>query len=401
MIKFFLNQFLLGVSFFFMQHVFAAELNTGPWRFELKLEHTTVPFIIDFQWVGKKLQGTLYNGEEQIILKNIIFTENRFRVPLGTYEASLDLKLESLTQISGFHVKHNKNPEVKTPIVGIYGKTERFPEKKKDPQINLTGKWSVTLIDEKNESTPGVVVFKQNGSHLTGSVLTPTGDYRYFEGYVSGSRFFAASFDGIFNYTISGNLQNNNLDASLISSSITKISGKKNNNAKLPDAYSQTQINILDFSFPDLKGKKISLTDKEFKNKAIIVQLFGSWCPNCIDEMNYLIPWYNKNKSRGVEIVALAFERSLTELESKRQLARVQKHKKPTYPILLAGLKAEDKPMDKIKNLNNFISFPTTIFLNKKHQVIKVHAGFTGPGTGEFFENWKKEFDETVNEILR
>ena len=67
----------------------------------------------------------------------------------------------------------------------------------------------------------------------------------------------------------------------------------------------------------------------------------------------------------------------------------------------MAGPTSADKPMDKIPGLKNFISFPTTVFLNKKHEVVKVHAGFTGPGTGEFFEQWKKEFNETVNGLLK
>lgn len=57
--------------------------------------------------------------------------------------------------------------------------------------------------------------------------------------------------------------------------------------------------------------------------------------------------------------------------------------------------------MEKIPGLKNFISFPTTVFLNKKHEVVKVHAGFTGPSTGAFFEKWKQEFNATVNELVK
>ena len=117
--------------------------------------------------------------------------------------------------------------------------------------------------------------------------------------------------------------------------------------------------------------------------------------------MNFLIPWYKNNHKRGVEIIALAFERSLSPEEANKQLLKVQKKMQVPYTLLQAGSTAEDKPMDKILGLKNFISFPTTIFLDKKHKVVKVHAGFSGPSTGEFFETWKKEFNQTVNGLLK
>src|SRR5690606_279903 len=98
--------------------------------------------------------------------------------------------------------------------------------------------------------------------------------------------------------------------------------------------------------------------------------------PNCLDEMNFLIPWYKNNKDKGVEIIALAFERSLGPTEAKQQLKKVQQKKDIPYPLLIAGSTSQEKPMDIIPGLKNFISFPTTVFLNKKHEVIKVHAGF-------------------------
>ena len=117
--------------------------------------------------------------------------------------------------------------------------------------------------------------------------------------------------------------------------------------------------------------------------------------------MNYLIYWYNQNHQRGVEISALAFERSLSVEEATRQLLKVQDKLKVPYTILQAGSTAEDKPMDKLKGLKNFISFPTTIFLDKNHHVVKVHAGFSGPSTGEYYKLWIKEFNDNIDGLLK
>lgn len=383
----------------FMAH--SKTLNTGPWRFELRATHGTIPFVINLNKQNGKYSGALHNGKENIKLDEVTFLNNQLKIPLQMYEMGLELKLVAKDQLTGFLIRYNKNPQVKIPVYGLYGEDERFPEEKSAPKIELTGRWAVTMTDEQNQKSPGIIVFEQKGNALNGTILTTTGDYRYFEGFVSGNEFEAASFDGVYNYLLRGRILDGTMDARILSNSKTKVEGKKDDKAELPDAYKQTQVSALNFQFPDLSGKMVSLNDPKYQNKPVIIIFFGSWCPNCIDEMNYLIPWYKENKKRGIEIIALSFERSLNEAEAKKQLLKVQKKKNVPYALLLAGSTSVDKPMEKIPGLKNFMSFPTTVFLNKKHEVVKVHAGFNGPSTGEFYEKWKVEFTQTVTELLK
>lgn len=393
---------LLSLTTLFMSFMAHSQTITpGPWRFELQAAFADIPFIIHFQENKKGLTGTLENGKESIKLNEIQVENKNITIPLQMYEMTLELKIVEKGIMDGFLVRHNKDPKVKTPVVGKAGVTERFPKQNEEPKIDLNGRWAITLNHDNDTKESGVLLFEQIGSKLNGSILTPTGDYRYIEGQVFGNKFQAASFDGIYNYLLTGEVKDGTLTAKILAGYQTQIEGKKDQKAELPDAYKQTQLPSLSFTFPDLSGKMISLTDPKFKNKPVIVQFFGSWCPNCIDEMNYMIPWYNKNKNRGIEIVALSFERSLNEGEAKRQLLKVQKKSKVPYTLLLAGSTSADKPADKIKGLQNFISFPTTVFLNKKHEVVKVHAGFNGPSTGEFYEKWIVEFNKTVDDLLK
>lgn len=382
----------------FMAH--SQTLNTGPWRFELKATHGTIPFVIKFSKKNGTYSGILQNGKEKIKLTDIKFEKKELTIPLQMYEMSLEMRLDSKDLMSGFLVRHNKSPKVKTPVMALYGEDGRFPEEKSKPKIDLNGRWSVTTVDEQKKEDPAIVVFHQKGNDLNGSILTPTGDYRYFSGFVSGSEFEAASFDGVYNYLFRGNVKDGKLVGRILSNYKVTMEGKKDEKAELPDAYKQTQVAALNFQFPDLSGKMVSLKDPQYLNKPVIIQFFGSWCPNCIDEMNYLIPWYKKNKGK-IEIIALAFERSLNAAEAKKQLSKVQKTKQVPYALLIAGTTSADKPMEKIPGLKNFMSFPTTVFLNKNHEVVKVHAGFTGPSTGEFYEKWKQEFAQTTNELMK
>lgn len=393
---------ILGLMLIFVcGGVSARTIKSGFWKFTLQMAQANVPFIVELKYKNKQLIGVLHNGLETIPLKNTSTKEDVFNFPLSNYEISMELNVQSETALSGYLIRHNKNPVVKTPLAALHGTDERFKTDLPKAEIDLNGKWGLELADEKEVKSPGIGNFVQNEQKFTGSILTPTGDYRYLEGYVSGNTFEAASFDGVYNYVFRGTVKDGKMEASILSNSVTKITGEKNSNAELPDAYKQTEIKELKFIFPDLKGQNVNLKHPKFKNKPVIVQIYGSWCPNCMDEMNFLIPWYRENNKKGIELIALAFERSLSIDDARKQLLKVQKKQKVPYVILQAGSTSEDKPADKLPGLKNFISFPTLIFLNKKHEVVKVHAGFNGPSTGEFFEKWKTDFNQTVKELLK
>lgn len=394
---------IVGFIFaFLVSSSFAESINTGPWRFELSTTYGIVPFIIEFKPENKQIVGNLKNGKETIRLENIKVTKENVLIPLQNYEMTLELSLPDQGRMTGWLLRENKNPIIKIPVAAVYNEKERFPVEKKKPTIDLNGRWSVEIVDEEGKKEPGVIIFEQKKNMLTGSLLTPTGDFRYMEGYVSGENFEAASFDGVYNYLLKGTVKKNVLEAKILAQYKLDITGKKDSKAKLPDAYSQTKLEKgLNFFFPDLSGRRVSLKDDRYKNKPVIVTFFGSWCPNCIDEMNFLIPWYNENRERGIEIIALAFERSVSPQAARAQLLKTRKQKEIPYALLHAGSTSEDKPADLIPGLKNFISFPTTVFLDKNHNVYKVHAGFNGPSTGEFYKQWIKEFEQTVDELLK
>ncbi|MEJ0032996.1 MAG: hypothetical protein WDO15_22745 [Bacteroidota bacterium] len=128
-------------------------------------------------------------------------------------------------------------------------------------------------------------MFKQDGSHVTGSFLTPTGDYRYLEGDVIENTLNLSTFDGNHSYIFIASMSGDSLKGDYYAgkSSHETFSGVKNENAAMPDAEALTVLRPgyekLEFSFPDLNGNKVSLSDERFKNKVVILQIFGTWCP--------------------------------------------------------------------------------------------------------------------------
>jgi thiol-disulfide isomerase/thioredoxin len=389
----------LSLSVFFCLNVFAraARPQSGVWRFELEYPSTKIPFVMELEPTRKGFRATLVNGRERLDLGLARVEKGVWTYQLQTYQNYLEFTQVSARSIKGFFVKATNNPVEKVPFTATPGPIHRFDRPTVKASINLNGKWAMELQSSDGKKTPAIILFDQAGDTLNASILTPTGDYRYIDGHVSGNEFVAAAFDGVYHFTFKGKLEGETLTGSLAGKSVTHFSAKKDPQAQLPDPLKQTQIEQVSFKFSDVLGKEYSLED--FKGKPVVLQIFGSWCPNCIDELDFLGPWYIQNRKRGVEIIALSFEYAATPEQARRHLKKVIEKRNIPYTVLLAGTSRADKPEDKLPSLKNFISFPTTIFLDRNHRVKKVHAGFNGPSTGLYYSEFKAMFEKSIDEL--
>jgi thiol-disulfide isomerase/thioredoxin len=130
------------------------------------------------------------------------------------------------------------------------------------------------------------------------------------------------------------------------------------------------------------------------------VQIMGSWCPNCMDETNFLSPWYRKNRERGVEIIGLAYEKNPDFSVSAPKLKKMITRFGIEYNVLLAGQNDKAKASLTLPMLNRVLAFPTTIFIDRNGKVRKIHTGFSGPGTGEYYTQFVEEFEQFVDKLV-
>jgi thiol-disulfide isomerase/thioredoxin len=121
----------------------------------------------------------------------------------------------------------------------------------------------------------------------------------------------------------------------------SKLTGKRNPDATLPDPYSMSRFKesftFISFSFPNLKHKIVSLSETEYKGKVVIVTLLESWCPNCLDENAFLSSRYKANRQRGVETIGLGFERRDDFSEAQKSLTGLKEQLDIEYELLVAG----------------------------------------------------------------
>jgi hypothetical protein len=119
-----------------------------------------------------------------------------------------------------------------------------------------------------------------------------------------------------------------------------------------------------------------------------------------LDETKFLVPWYEKNKGRGIEIVGLAYERKPDFEYAKERVIKMVRKMNVGYDILIAGVNDNAAALETLPMLNKFAGWPMTIFVGKDGKVKYIHTGFTGPGTGNYYTEQIQRFNQIVNELL-
>ena len=290
------------------------------------------------------------------------------------------------------------------PFVARYGQNHRFTSLSKPPKADLTGKWECTFDLAATTPYKAVGELKQSGNILRGTFRTETGDYRYLDGEVQADKFYLSCFDGAHAFVFEGKIRDDgHLDA-LFRSSKSKPEiweAHKNPAFELRDANSLTKLKStsesINFTFPDATGKPISLNN--YAGKVKILQIMGTWCPNCRDETNFLINYLKRKPNDKLAVIALAFERN-AEVAATQVATYKQKMAVP-YDILIAGTtNNKDEAAKTLKGLDKIIAYPTLMFLDKNNKVRRIHTGFDGPATSKHAE-FAAEFENFVEKMLQ
>jgi len=386
------------------------ELKNGMWRATIQRKdgQQIVFNFLSKDSAGKKIIYVI-NGAERLLVDSIETRADSVFIQMPFFESGFAAKITSEGNLKGEWIKHYGLRILRLPFEAEYNIESRF-KISSPPIANISGRWVSTFKDNDRTFT-FVTEFKQHGSHLSGTVLDPTGDFRFLDGVVSGDSLKLSTFDGGNAYLLTAKIDNrDSISGGRFYAGATGTqdwSAVRNENARIEDSLSGSKLNAnegkLNFTFPDSKdGKMISINDKRFKNKVIVIQILGSWCPNCMDETKFLSDYYNKNHQRGFEVIGLAYERTTDYQSSQKALLPFKKRFDVHYPILITGVSVSDpnltqKTLPQIKSIN---AFPTSIFIDKKGNIRKIDSGFNGPATGEHYTEFKTEFNQVINKLL-
>lgn len=368
-----------------------------------------LPFNFEVTQLKKKTVIIIHNADEKIIVNEINIKGDSVNFKMPVFDTEFRTKLVG-NNLEGIWINHYKTSNNKIAFKAEFGNSKRFLFEPSKPKPLFEGKWEVTFSPGTKDESKSIGIFhhQEQTDFISGTFLTETGDYRYLEGMKNGDNLYLSCFDGSHAFLFTANYSDSNLVNGKFYSGATwqeNWLANRNEDFKLANpeqiTFVKNKETKLNFSFPSLTGKKVSISDKRYENKPLIIQIMGSWCPNCMDESAYLSEVYKHYKSEGLEIIALAFEKTTDFEKAKNQVMRLKLRFNMDYEVLITQQTGKDKAQEILPMLNKITAFPTTLFLNKKHEVVKIHTGFSGPATGKDFIQFKNETEFLIKNLLK
>lgn len=397
--------------FLFLITLISAEINaisplqTGKWKLTLHINNTE-NLVVNFKISKekKKYNFTVINANEIINLELSEERKDSIVLKFPMFNSAFILARVSKKRLEGNWYNYNKGANYRIPAEINYLEKENITIK---PTVNLNGKWQTTFSPNTKDSYQAVGVFEQKNEHVTGTFLTETGDFRYLEGEVCNNEFNIGCLDGSHAFLFKGKIKNDSIYATFYSGKhySTTFNAARNENASLKDPEKITYLTEnkqqIQFDLKDLQGNLQHFPNDKYKNKVVIIQIMGTWCPNCLDETKYFKTLYEKYHQQGLEIISIGYEMGKSQEEYAEKIKTLRDKLNLKYDFLVGGAANKSTASQQFNMLNEIISFPTAIFIDKDGNVARIHTGFSGPGTGAYYTEYIEKTNALIEELLK
>jgi thiol-disulfide isomerase/thioredoxin len=240
-----------------------------------------------------------------------------------------------------------------------------------------------------------------------GTFLLNSGDYRYLAGRLDGDRLRLSRFDGAHAFLFDARLgtdpalQGEFWEADLFHES---WSARPDADAALPDPFGLLSwsgpVDLAALSLTDPTGRSRSLAEPEFRGKGLIIEILGTWCPNCQDASAVLTDLRERYHDQGLKVVAVAFEMTEDFERNAEQVILYSERHEIDYPVLLATGEAGSSPSRLFPTIHGNFGFPTLLFLHPDGNVFRTHTGFAGPATGDAHVQLRRKLESVVQQLL-
>lgn len=400
----------LIASFSFSQGKKSLKISQGNWVGELALSDSNhLPFNIVISKKGVNYSFIVENGEEMIQLNTPIQKGDSLYVAFPFFNSELVFTTASKRELTGYWVNYNRK-NYQLPFEAKKNVSTRFssaPKKTTESTVNISGKWAVTFEPGTNSAYPAVGIFQQDGksSKVSGTFLTETGDYRYLEGNIFNDSLYLSCFDGSHAFLFNASLEGNHLNGKFFSGKhwVSNWEGKRDENATLKNPDKLTYLlkdQTVAFELPTLTGTLYHFPEDAEPNTVTIIQIMGTWCPNCLDETMFYKELYDKYHSKGLEIISVGYEASGEFFEQVATIERLKNKLHLDFTFLVGGQSSKTIASEHFKMLNEVISFPTSIFIGRDGIVKRIHTGFNGPGTGDYYKEYRENTISLIESML-
>lgn len=381
------------------------DIQESQWRGVITIvDSVELPFTFTFTQGGVRDIMTIENGDERIEIDSIRRVGDTSYLYLPVFPTAFVVH-QTEDEWKGYWVRLDQ-PDYRLPFQAAKGLDHRFTDSCQMAST-LAPRWEAHFRIESENPLPAIGQFQQdedNPNVITGSFARETGDYRYLAGNMCGDEFRLSGFDGTHAFVFEATLKNDTLRG-------TRYSGKSYSESWIAypsetfELRDPTQLTFLkegyesvEFSLPTVNGESFQF-DGASSNGPTIIQIMGSWCPNCMDETRYFKELHEKYADRGLNIIGVTYE-YFPELDKARPyIQKMIDDLEIPYPIVFGGQASRDQIETTLPMIDNFMSYPTSIFIDAEGNVRRIHTGFNGPGTADY-QAYVEETEHFINSLL-
>ncbi|MGA2136102.1 MAG: TlpA disulfide reductase family protein [Bryobacteraceae bacterium] len=389
-----------GFALLLFAQAAGAQSLAGRWEATVTLNDVAIPFRMDISGEGSNISGCFFNGDDKVVSTGGRFEDGSLVLDFAQYATQLRATLKDGRLAGQYKSARASYVFQARPFVA--------PREAESAAPSIAGLWEVAVQSPKGESAWRLIV-RQTGADVSAAILRVDGDTGALTGSYRDGRFVLSHFsgarpallvltpssDGTLAVTLSGFKDKKELIA--VRPDVARAKGLPEPTDPEHHTTVKEVSEPLRFSFPDLNGHLVSNTDARFEGKVVLVNITGSWCPNCHDEAPFLAALYRQYRNQGVEIVALSFEEA-EQLKNPERLRAFVKQYGIEYTVLIAGEPGELH--DKLPQAVNLNCWPTTFILGRDGRVRGVHAGFPGHASGALRAEAEREFTASIDRLL-
>ncbi len=374
----------------------------GLWRATADVHGAQIPFRLRIEGEGDAVRAHFYDGARPTNpASQGSFKDGHLHLFFPNYTATIEATVAD-GKLDGAYA----TPTRSTPIHAELAAPAAAPSAGPAPVI--AGEWIIPLTSDKGEAAWRLIV-KQTGSVAQAAILRIDGDTGTLDGRYQDGAFRLSHFAGerpaLLEITPQPDhslklVLNDGSGPRDLTAVRAEVAAKQGVAPSDPTRYTtvQNRAEPFKFAFKDLQGRQISNTDARFRHKVVVVDVMGSWCPNCHDEAPFLQALYAKHHQEGLEVVALDFEQRPDQVADPVRLRAFIARYGLTYTVLLAG-ETKDVAV-KLPQAVHFNAWPTTFFIGRDGRVKATHVGFTSPGSGPRDVETRREVERQVETLL-
>lgn len=116
-----------------------------------------------------------------------------------------------------------------------------------------------------------------------------------------------------------------------------------------------------DFAMPDLEGQLVRLED--LQGKVVVLNLWATWCPPCVEEMPTLEELHRELGDEGVVVLAVSQD------EEPARVGPWIAERDFTFPVLL-------DPAAEVGHRFGVSGYPETFVIDRSGRIVHHHVGY-------------------------